>query len=162
MHSKAHVRRETVMHRILAAVDLSDSTQAVLQYSAELARAENARLAVVHAIPAAAPINAVAWNGGVSLMASPEDEQSESVFSLGLLQKVIESAGLANVDCMCERGSAAQTIRDTAQRLHADIIVLGSHGHGRFFHTMFGSVREAVLSHAPCPVLVVPTPAKPS
>lgn len=150
------------MHRILAAVDLSDSTQPVLQYSAELARVEHANLAVVHAIQAAAPINAVAWNGGVSLMASPEDERAEFESSLGLLHQFVESTGLANVDCMCERGSAAQTIREIAQRLHADLIVLGSHGHGRFFHTMFGSVREAVLSNAPCPVLVIPSDANPS
>lgn len=150
------------MNRILAAVDLSDSTQPVLQYSAELARAEHASLAVVHAIQASAPINAMAWNGGVSLMASPEDEQAEFETSLGMLHQIVESTGLANVDCMCQRGSAAQTIRDMAERLHADLIVLGSHGHGRFFHTMFGSVREAVLSHAPCPVLVVPSEANPS
>lgn len=150
------------MHRILAAVDLSDSSQPVLQYSAELARAEHASLAVVHAIPAVAPINAVAWNGGASILASPEDEQTEVEFSLGLLHQIVESTGLSNVDCMCERGQAAQTIHDAAERLHADLIVLGSHGHGRLFHTMFGSVREAVLSHAPCPVLVVPTAAKPS
>lgn len=145
------------MHRILAAVDLSDSTQPILQYSANLARRENASLAVVHAIPAAAPLTAVAWSGGAAIAASPEEEVAEYESSVGLLNQMIESTGLSDVDCVCERGSAVETIREAAERVQADLIVLGSHGHGRFFHTMFGSVRESLLAQAPCPVLVIPT-----
>ena len=150
------------MHRILAAVDLSDSTQSVLQFSADLARTEHASLAVLHAVPVAAPISAVAWSGGVTLVPSPEDEKAEFESSLEILHQIVESTGLPDVDCLCERGSAVETIRETADRVHADLIVVGSHGHGRFFHTMFGSVREALLAKAPCPVVVVPTHANPS
>lgn len=150
------------MHRILVAVDLSDSTQPILHYSADLARNENASLALIHAIPAAAPLAAAAWGGGPSVATSPEEELAEYESSIGLLHQLVESTGLTNVDCVCERGPAVEMIRETAQRVKADLIVLGSHGHGRFFHTMFGSVREALLSQAPCPVLVVPTHVNPS
>lgn len=144
------------MHRILAAVDLSDSTQLVLQTSANLARAENARLAVLYAMPVATPINAVAWSGGTYLVSPMGDDQADYELSLGFLHQVADAVGLADADCMCERGSAVEAIRETAARIHADLIVVGSHGHGRFFHTMFGSVREALLADPPCPVLVVP------
>lgn len=150
------------MHRILAAVDLSDSTQPILHYSADLARNENATLAVIHAIPATAPLAAVGWGGGPGIAVSPEEERAEYESSLGLLHQLVESTGLPNVDCVCERGSPVEMIREAAERVKADLIVMGSHGHGRFFHTMFGSVREALLSQAPCPVLVVPTHVNPS
>jgi len=52
-------------------------------------------------------------------------------------------------------GDAAARIAEIATAIHADLIVMPSHGyHGvkRFF---LGSVAEAVLRHAPCEVLVL-------
>jgi nucleotide-binding universal stress UspA family protein len=40
----------------------------------------------------------------------------------------------------------------------ADLLVLGSHGHGRLFHAVLGSVAEQCIRAAVCPVLVVPVP----
>jgi nucleotide-binding universal stress UspA family protein len=147
------------MQRILAAVDLSDSTQPVLHASAELARAEKASLSVLYAMPVATPINAVAWSGGTYLASPMGEDEADYDLSLGFLHQVVETTGLTDADCLCERGAAVETIRETAARIHADLIVIGSHGHGRFFHTMFGSVRESLLADPPCPILVVPKPA---
>jgi nucleotide-binding universal stress UspA family protein len=43
----------------------------------------------------------------------------------------------------------------------ADLLVLGSHGHGRVHHTILGSVSEACIANAPCPVVVIPVPGPP-
>jgi nucleotide-binding universal stress UspA family protein len=40
----------------------------------------------------------------------------------------------------------------------ADLLVLGSHGHGRLFHAVLGSVAEQCVRAAVCPVVVVPVP----
>jgi nucleotide-binding universal stress UspA family protein len=40
----------------------------------------------------------------------------------------------------------------------ADILVLGSHGHSRVWHTVLGSVSEECVRKAACPVVVVPVP----
>jgi nucleotide-binding universal stress UspA family protein len=40
----------------------------------------------------------------------------------------------------------------------ADLLVLGSHGHGRLYHVALGSVSEACIHEATCPVVVVPVP----
>ncbi|HEX2416634.1 MAG TPA: universal stress protein [Micromonosporaceae bacterium] len=40
----------------------------------------------------------------------------------------------------------------------ADLLVLGSHGHGRLHHVALGSVSEACIREASCPVVVVPVP----
>ncbi|MGC4069127.1 MAG: universal stress protein [Polyangiaceae bacterium] len=144
------------MHRILAAVDLSDSTQPVLRFSAELARQEKANLSILYAMPVATPINAVAWSGGIYSVSPMGDDQADYELSLALLHQIANGTGVSEADCLCERGSAVDKIRDMASRIHADVIVLGTHGHGRFFHTMFGSVRESLLRDAPCPVVVVP------
>jgi len=151
-----------VMHRILAAVDFSDSTLPVLQASAELARVENADLSVLYAMPNPTPITGIPWSGGAYSASAIDEDRVEYKTSLGRLHTMVEANGVANADCLCERGPAVERIREAAQRIHADLIVLGSHNHGRLFHTMFGSVREALLASAPCPVMVIPPHTSPS
>ena len=53
-------------------------------------------------------------------------------------------------------GTAAIEIARYANEHAADVIVLGSHGHGVVKRYMLGSVAERVIRQATCPVLVVP------
>jgi len=55
------------------------------------------------------------------------------------------------------QGQTAESILKEADRLKAELIVIGSHGHGAVHHLLVGSVSEHVLRKAKCPVLVVPT-----
>ncbi|HZD66657.1 MAG TPA: universal stress protein [Acidimicrobiales bacterium] len=54
------------------------------------------------------------------------------------------------------RGHAAKALVDTARG--ADLLVVGSRGHGGFSGLLLGSVGQACVHHAPCPVLIVPAP----
>jgi nucleotide-binding universal stress UspA family protein len=38
----------------------------------------------------------------------------------------------------------------------ADLLVLGSHGHDRVYHTVLGSTAEECVESAGCPVVVIP------
>jgi nucleotide-binding universal stress UspA family protein len=51
-------------------------------------------------------------------------------------------------------GSPKDVILRTARMLDADQIVVGSHGYGRIRSLVLGSVAHAVLTEAPCSVLV--------
>ena len=53
-------------------------------------------------------------------------------------------------------GPAADVL--TRAAANADLLVLGSHGHGRLFHAVLGSVAEQCIRAAVCPVVVVPVP----
>jgi nucleotide-binding universal stress UspA family protein len=52
-------------------------------------------------------------------------------------------------------GKPASEIIRTATEWPADVIVLGSHGRHGIQRALLGSVAEAVMRHAPCPVLVI-------
>jgi nucleotide-binding universal stress UspA family protein len=52
-------------------------------------------------------------------------------------------------------GAPARHIVDEARRWGADLIVIGSHGHGAPARLVLGSVSHAVVLHAPCSVEVV-------
>jgi nucleotide-binding universal stress UspA family protein len=52
------------------------------------------------------------------------------------------------------RGRAASVIVDDAREFGADLIIVGSRGHGAIATLLLGSVSSEVVDHAPCPVLV--------
>jgi nucleotide-binding universal stress UspA family protein len=57
------------------------------------------------------------------------------------------------------QGSAAEVLVTAATP--ADLLVVGSRGHGGFAGLMVGSVSQQCVHHAPCPVVII-HPAKPS
>ncbi|RZJ84743.1 MAG: universal stress protein [Massilia sp.] len=78
-------------------------------------------------------------------------------------------AGVACTPVACNALDAAQTIVDTACQQHCDLIIMGSHGRRGLSRLLAGSVTQAVLAHAPVPVMVLrpaahesswPTPAQ--
>jgi nucleotide-binding universal stress UspA family protein len=52
-------------------------------------------------------------------------------------------------------GRAAEEIVEVAEEIDAGLIVMGSRGHGRLRRALMGSVSDAVVRHAHCPVTIV-------
>ncbi|MDQ0210427.1 universal stress protein UspA [Arthrobacter sp. SRS-W-1-2016] len=61
--------------------------------------------------------------------------------------------GISATGQVVHNDSAASAILDAAK--DADLIIVGSRGHGGFPGLHLGSVSTQVINHAPCPVLVV-------
>ena len=59
-------------------------------------------------------------------------------------------------DIQIIEGSPARSILEEAQRVNADMIVLGSHGHSAIGEVMLGSVAHKIAMKATVPVLLVP------
>jgi nucleotide-binding universal stress UspA family protein len=55
-------------------------------------------------------------------------------------------------------GHAAKVLLDTVT--DSDLLIVGSRGHGEFAGALLGSISQHVVSHAPCPVVVVPIPRR--
>jgi nucleotide-binding universal stress UspA family protein len=58
------------------------------------------------------------------------------------------------------QGPTSETILKEGKKLGAELIVIGSHGHGALRQMLVGSVSEGVIRGATCPILVVPTHEK--
>jgi nucleotide-binding universal stress UspA family protein len=52
----------------------------------------------------------------------------------------------------------AEEILNQADELNADLIVMGTHGHGAMYNLLVGSVTKGVLKRSTRPVLLVPAP----
>jgi nucleotide-binding universal stress UspA family protein len=88
---------------------------------------------------------------------TPADARNRAI---DLLASAVAAAGVAHpgvaVAEEAVEGPPARVLTDTAR--DADLLVLGSHGHGRLFHAVVGSVADACIRAATCPVVVAPTP----
>lgn len=74
-----------------------------------------------------------------------------------VLKKAVQTVGNVPAEIQTEHleGDAAETIIRVAETHGSDVIVMGSRGLGRLTGLLLGSTSQKVVSHAPCPVLIV-------
>lgn len=77
--------------------------------------------------------------------------------SQALLQQAVEAAGEIPGKLHSEliEGPPAESIIEVARTRKSDVIIMGSRGLGRLAGALLGSTSQKVVSHAPCPVLIV-------
>lgn len=73
------------------------------------------------------------------------------------LDRTMAELGLGDdlVERRLAEGAAGQVIVQVAADVAADVVVVGSHGHGWLKRMVLGSTSQYVVQHARCPVLVV-------
>jgi nucleotide-binding universal stress UspA family protein len=140
--------------RILVPLDLSDASPAVLAVARRAAGACGASIVLLHV---AEPDPAfVGYDAGPEVVreqvAREYREQHRALHSLAedLRREEFETMALLI------QGQIAKCILNEAERLAADFIVMGTHGHGAMFHLIVGSVGHAVIHDTAIPVLLVP------
>jgi nucleotide-binding universal stress UspA family protein len=69
--------------------------------------------------------------------------------------KGIEESGGTVKETHLREGRAEEEIVELAEEIGAGLIVMGSRGHGRLRRALMGSVSDAVVRHAHCPVTIV-------
>jgi nucleotide-binding universal stress UspA family protein len=131
-------------------VDGSEPSKIALSWALWQAEMSGARLLVV-----------TAWAVPALIYGSvvPDDvdwrHQAEAVQSQAIEQTVADRRQLA-INTLIEQGHPALVLVDEAR--YADLLVVGKRGHGAFPGMPLGSVSEYCVTHAWCPVVVVPTP----
>lgn len=142
--------------KILLAVDGSKYGEAAAK---ELARrpwpagTQVRVLSVAHgALLIADPVLALAASHVETLK---EDERRAAHDVARIAGEIAKQAPALNVSTEVLEGSPKKQIVEAAERWGADLIVLGSRGHGPTQRFLLGSVAQAVAQHAPCSVEIV-------
>ena len=142
---------------IVCGVDGSADSQAALQVAARLADRLELRLVVAHiAEPAFVPYAAAAPFGGIAGRdALMEEVESHEEAGKQLVEQILAAAGI-DADRRTAVGVPAERLAEIADEVDAELIVVGSRGRGAFKAAFLGSVSNALVGVARCPVLIVP------
>jgi nucleotide-binding universal stress UspA family protein len=142
----------SVYRNILVAVDGSPDADAAVAHAVALARDQRARLTLLTAIP---PLPATAL-----LASGAAPPRSEVVRHYAdLLRRAADSLPSdVSVTTLLVEGSPARALVQRACSGEYDLIVMGSHGHGRLHGALLGCVSQKVLHASPVPVLLARAP----
>lgn len=146
------------MKTILAPVDFSGATDAVIAETAALAHAVNAQVILMTVLqpPVITSEYAALMENMAEVVAAGEKSAAER---LAKLQAKLEAEKL-DVDTVQLNGAPIRAIVDQAKKSEADYIVMGSHGHTALYDLLVGSTTHGVLMRATCPVVILPAEKK--
>jgi len=136
---------------ILVPTDLSEGAEQALDYACELGHRLDAQIHLLNVI--SIPALGVP-ELGVALTATMIDDLV--LGSRDALDRLAQARSTANLgQVMVRTGDARDVIKQTAQELGIDLIVMGTHGRRGLTRALLGSVAESVVRSAPCAVLTV-------
>jgi nucleotide-binding universal stress UspA family protein len=146
-----------IFKRIVCAMDFSPSSMLALNCALQFAQEADARLTLLHAIEFPLALREIAFSTDVDV--DRQHAAAEAEYLRRLRALVPAPARIyCTVTTRVNEGKPAREIERVAVAEHADLIVMGIQGRGAVDLLVFGSNTNAVIRHATCPVLVVPTP----
>jgi nucleotide-binding universal stress UspA family protein len=143
------------MKTVLAAVDFSSCSAAVIAEAGYLARSGGGQVILLHVTePTAAIIDfAIAT---VSVAHVDEARVEQARLRLAEMQRELAAAG-TTAEVHHAIGTPVTEIVAAADQFEADAIVIGSHGHSALRDVFVGSTTAGVVKRAHCPVVVIPS-----
>lgn len=143
-----------VAKKILFSTDFSTSGDAALDWATSLARDTGARLLILHVQE---PPIVYGYGAAYYGVVNPDlDQQRE------MLEKIVPKDSSVAYEHHLVEGTPAEAIVRFADRQGVDLIVMGTHGRTGLSRALMGSVAEAVVRHASCPVLTFRQPEEAS
>jgi nucleotide-binding universal stress UspA family protein len=151
-------------HQILVAMDGSESSKRALIEAIRMASLAHGKITAAYVVDSSAPFNYAGEYDPIALtralrvdgermLADACSQMAEH--DIAGVAEIVETEGLSEDIASC--------LQRTAQRIGADLAVLGTHGRRGFRRTMIGNVAERFVRFATCPVLLVrekqPAPA---
>ena len=142
------------MKTILAAIDFSSVSSAIVAEAAALAHALGGKVVLVTVL--VEPIYVKEYAPPQKSLEKITVAQERAVRDhLAAIQQRLHSEFIP-AEILVRRGNAARHILKEAERHDTAYIVIGSHGHTAFFELVLGSTTQAVLKHARQPVVIIP------
>lgn len=134
------------MGTIVVGIDQSIEAKAALRFALEEARFRRASLLAVHAMDPFGTYPSLAVDVSAVHRAAED-----------LLENVVSEVDSVEIDRRVVEGAPGAVL--VAEARGADLLVVGSRGHGGFAGLLLGSVSQQCAHHAECPVVIVRTPS---
>ena len=140
--------------RIVAGIDGSESSVSALRWAIGQAGLTGATVDAV--IAWHYPDLAAAGMGAGALEPTDGFRESAGKIVADAINSALDPASDVPVRARVAQGHAARVLLDASAR--ADLLVVGTRGHGGFAEALLGSVSQHCVQHARCPVVVVRGP----
>ena len=134
--------------RILCPVDFDDNSRNALDAAIEISRHFRAAIFLVHAVPLIAQYGEVPLPVDIYL-----DEQKAALAKLDELAEQ-KLSGIEHKTAVYT-GDVAGSILQAVNQFQPDLLVMATHGRTGLAHLVLGSVAEAMVRRASCPVLTI-------
>lgn len=149
---------QAFIKKIILATDFSDTSKVASYHALLLAKTHKADLIVLHVFDTSA------WYIPSNYYLAPAGPEGFSGFIEGFdeakqrgketLAELAKSFDM-EVETIFTEGDPAHEIISVAEKISADLIVLGTHGYSGWKKFTLGSVADLVVKHAPCAVLTI-------
>ena len=155
------------MKKVLIAIDFDPSAQTVAETGYSLAKSMNAEVILLHIIGDMNYYSSLEYSPimGYTGFISPESPNFAAIENIieaskKFLEKSKKHLGDDTIQTVVEEGDVADVILKTATKLHADVIVVGTHSRRGLEKILMGSVAEKVFHHTSLPLFIIPTRKK--
>jgi len=139
---------------ILVAVDLSPASQNVVEAAGRVAKLTGATVYILHV--AEPEPDFVGYDAGPEVVRTQvANELRQEHRDVQALAQKLRDDGL-DATALLVRGPTVETTLKEADSLKAELIVVGTHGHGAVYDVLIGSYSAGVIRKSRLPVLVVP------
>jgi len=144
--------------RVVVGTDGSETSAEAVRQAAELARFCGADLHVVHVFQPVSGIATIGPDAGAAAAAAGLPEAAER-HAAQILERATQAGKRIGVDVETHlhTGDPANALIETAEQVHADLLVVGNKGMSGVRRFVLGSVPNKVSHHAPCSLLIVNT-----
>lgn len=140
------------MAKIVVGIDGSEESKNALRWALEEARLRSAEVVAVHAWEAPPAMPEPGPAPGFDLVAIlPEVQEAGERLVTTVVNEVVGDSDVT-VEPVAIAGPPASVLVDAAR--DADMLVVGSRGHGGFTALLLGSVSQQLAHHAPCPLVI--------
>ena len=141
--------------KLLVAVDLSESTETIVNKVEEITKRDSAKVWILHnALPEPDQLEFK-----VDHLEAPENLATKFHEEHRQIQDIADRLRESGLDstALLVHGKTVEIILKEAANWDVDVIVVGTHGRGAIHQLLMGSVSEEIIHKSRYPVLVIPT-----
>ena len=155
------------MKKVLIALDYDPTAKKVAEVGFDFAKTMGAEVVLLHVISDPVYYSSTDYSPimGFTGYLNPDPLQLNTLemlksASLNYLDKTRIHLGDKTIQTVVEEGDFAESILKTAKKMHADLIILGSHSQKCLENIVMGSVTEEVLRQSTIPLFIIPTKSR--